>query len=422
VEFSVDAVLLGIGLIIVFGYFAELVYRKLKVPDVLLLVVLGFVIGPYCFGYVSVEQFAAFSPVFTAFTLIFLLFDGAFNIDLVSIAKGIYYGSFVTMFNFIISSAVITGIMFWFGFDFIVALMTGFILGGVSSSVVIPLLKQISVKKDVFSLLTFESAFTDVICIVAALAVMDLIAFGDFQLRAAASNIVALFAVAAIIGILAGVMWVVLELHHFVDNKSYMLTISFMVLVVVLTNFLNGNGAIAALFFGLVLGNSKQLMSISRGIVSKSKCEKKKALTGELGISVTTPSELFFYHQISFFVKTFFFVYVGVLLDLSNRWFLVIGLVVAFALFMSRRLSSLVTGRFDKHDRSIINAISARGLAAVALVQIAIQRSLAGASEIAIIVYIVVVATLVLSSLNIFLISLLRGEVEVVPEPAPVKK
>ena len=134
--YTVDGVLLALSLVIFFGYFAELIYKKFKVPDVLLLVILGFVIGPYGFGYISAEQFATFAPVFTTFTLLFLLFDGALNIDLVSLAKGIYYGASVTLFNFLVSSAVITGVMYWFGYKLVVAIMTGFILGGVSSSVV----------------------------------------------------------------------------------------------------------------------------------------------------------------------------------------------------------------------------------------------------------------------------------------------
>ena len=75
---------------------------------------------------------------------------------------------------------------------------------------------------------------------------------------------------------------------------------------------------VALLFFGLVLKNSKQLSSIIRGILSKKAKEKRKALKGELGVSVTTPSEEYFYHQISFFLKTFFFVYIGILIDMTD--------------------------------------------------------------------------------------------------------
>jgi len=67
-------------------------------------------------------------------------------------------------------------------------------------------------------------------------------------------------------------------------------------------------------------------------------------MKGELGVSVTTPSEQFFYHQISFFLKTFFFVYIGVLIDISDYKALIIGGILSF-LLMGARISSLALTR-----------------------------------------------------------------------------
>ncbi len=414
-------VLLGIGLIILFGVFAEFVFKKIKLPDALFLMFLGFIIGPHVLDYVSVDQFAAAAPAFTTFTLLFLLFDGAFNIDLVSFAKGIYYSLSVTLFNFLISSVVVSLVMFSFGYSVLVSILTGFILGGISSSFVIPVLKSMAVKKEVYSLLTLESAFTDVLCIVFALTVLDIFTFESFNFQSALSSVVSLFAVAAVIGIVAGAIWVALEVNLFKEHKSYMMTVAVVLLVYVLTDYLKGNGAIAALFFGLMLRNSKQLISISKGILSKKKSEQKKAITGELGVSVLSPSEKFFYDQIGFFLKTFFFVYIGILLDLSNPKLLLIGGVISLAVFLARNLTSIVTLQFTKLDRSIINSFSARGLAAAALAAIIVQEGVPRAHELAIIVYSVILGSIILSSLRIFVVSL-RHHPEPVAEPSDNKK
>ena len=175
-------------------------------------------------------------------------------------------------------------------------------------------------------------------------------------------------------------------------------------MIYVLTEFLGGNGAIAALFFGLVLKNSKQLSSIIKGILTRSSKDKKKALKGDLGVDITTPSEQYFYHQMSFFLKTFFFVYIGILIDLSDWKALLIGGIISVVLLASRFASLLVTKRLTKPDRALVNSIFARGLAAAAVAQLAMQMGVTGADFIAKVTYVVITGTIILSSIHVFVI------------------
>ena len=48
-------------------------------------------------------------------------------------------------------------------FSFSISILTGFALGGVSSAFVIPVLKGMGIKSKIYSLLTLESALTDVL-------------------------------------------------------------------------------------------------------------------------------------------------------------------------------------------------------------------------------------------------------------------
>ncbi len=57
--------LLSISLILFFGFFAEFVFRKFGLPDVLFLIILGFIIGPYGFDYISPGQLIEIAPIFT---------------------------------------------------------------------------------------------------------------------------------------------------------------------------------------------------------------------------------------------------------------------------------------------------------------------------------------------------------------------
>ena len=81
----------------------------------------------------------------------------------------------LTLFNFFISSIIIGAIIYFFGFTILQSLLTGFTLGGVSSAFVIPLIKELKLGNKTQLILTFESAFTDVLCIVFAFAVIEII-------------------------------------------------------------------------------------------------------------------------------------------------------------------------------------------------------------------------------------------------------
>src|SRR3989344_3168603 len=212
---EVISVLLGIGLILFFGAFAEFIFKKISIPDVLFLITLGFVIGPNVLGYIGPGSIARLAPIFTTFTLLFLLFDGAFNIHLSSLIREFSSSLILTLFNFIISSVVISGIMMAMGYSFLVSLLVGFILGGTSSSFVIPILKQINISEKVYSLLTLESALTDIFCIVFSLTIVEIYNFGTFVLRDTFTQIVSLFSIAGLIGILGGILWIILILKVF---------------------------------------------------------------------------------------------------------------------------------------------------------------------------------------------------------------
>jgi len=268
---------------------------------------------------------------------------------------------------------------------------------------VIPILKELKISEKIYSLLTLESALTDVFCIVFSLTVIEIFNLGGFGIQETLTQLASLFAIAGLIGLLGGVFWIILTLRVF-KEQNYMISIAYLLLIYVVTEYLSGNGAIAALFLGLVLKNSKQLSSIIRGILTRKARDKKKALKGELGVSVITPSEQFFYHQISFFLKTFFFVYIGLMIDLSDWKALLIGGIISVLLMGSRMASLLLTKRMDPENRSLVNSIFARGLAAAAIAQLAIVAGIPHADFLAKIAYVAITGTIILSSVRVFFV------------------
>lgn len=276
--------------------------------------------------------------------------------------------------------------------------MIGFALGGVSTSFVIPVLNQLNPGKEIRSVLTVEAAMTDVLSIVFALAMIDLKITNVFKVADILGHLVSLFAVAALIGIIAGAMWIYLE-EKFVKDKNYMVTIGYVVLLYFLTEYMGGNGAMAALFFGLVLTNSVKLRISVKRVIKNEEVED-----GSIK-KVISSREKDFYDEISFFLKTFFFVYIGILLDISNKKAIVLGAAAAVIILLIRQSAHILgpmKKHFEKGELFLISSVFARGIAPVAIAIMAIEKGILKDKTIIDSIYFTITATIILSSIMIF--------------------
>ena len=404
---NVNSALLAISLIAILGFISEILFRRTNIPDVLFLIIFGFLIGPNGFGYTSPGQLADIAPVFTTFTLLILIFDGAFNINLSSLIREFSSSLLLTVYNFVISTVVVGGVFYYIhrfhldGTTLMASMVIGFSLAGVSSSFVIPILSQIRVGGKLFSRLALESALTDVFCIVATLSVIEVYTTGIFGIQKTLTYLIELFAIAGFIGVLGGIIWIVIRVF---EEQNYIITIAYLILVYLATEYFGGNGPIAALFFGLILNNSKQLSSIKEGILSRSVAEKQKAIQGDLGVEVTSANEKRYYNLTSFFLKSMFFIYVGILLDITDQTALVIGCILSVLIMVTRLGSMPLTKGMTKGQRELVNAVFARGLAAAVLIQAVIQAGMPDAEYMARVVYVVIIGTIVLSSLRVYIL------------------
>ena len=401
--------LLAISLIAIFGFISESLFRRTNIPDVIFLIVFGFLLGPNGFGFISPKDLADIAPVCTTFTLLILIFDGAFNINLASLIREFSSSLLLTIYNFVISTVVVGGVFYYIhhfhldGTSLIASMLIGFSLAGVSSSFVIPILSQIKVGGKLFSRLALESALTDVFCIVATLSVIEVYTTGIFGVQKTLTYLIELFAIAGFIGVLGGIIWIVIKVF---EEQNYIITIAYLILVYLAAEYFGGNGPIAALFLGLILNNSKQLSSIKEGILSRSVSEKQKAIQGDLGVQVTSPNEKRYYNLTSFFLKSMFFIYIGILFEISDTTALIVGIIISVLIMVTRMGSFILTKGMVKSERKLVNAVFARGLAAAVLIQAVVQADIPGADYLSRVVYVVIIGTIILSSIKVFI---LRG-------------
>ncbi|MCK5397381.1 MAG: cation:proton antiporter, partial [Thermoplasmata archaeon] len=291
----------GIGIIILLGFLGSLLFERTKIPDILILIFIGLFLGPILlsFGHEVIPRATldSIAPIFSALALVIILFDGGLNLNLEKTMQKFGAAMIHTSIAFIGTMFVTAMICFYFlNMDVVIGLLFGCILGGVSSAVVIPIMASASVKEDTKVLLTLESVLTDVLCIVAALILIEVLIGGNLDTGDMIQQLLTSFVLAAFIAFLFGVLW--LWVLKRLEGKpfSFMITIAALLVLYAMTEFIHVSGAIAALVFGLVLSNKDEIARILK-------------IKGSFVFDEHIKQ---FHSEVSFLIRTFFFVYLGI--------------------------------------------------------------------------------------------------------------
>ena len=98
------------------------------------------------------------------------------------------------------------------------------------------------------------------------MAIIAVLASGSTNLAEVTIDTISAFLVSGIIGLLGGLAWLKILSLTTGQPFPYMITLAFMLLIFALSDLMvgSGGGAIAALAFGLTLGNSNELPQVIR--------------------------------------------------------------------------------------------------------------------------------------------------------------
>ncbi|MDA3944635.1 MAG: cation:proton antiporter [Bacteroidetes bacterium] len=391
---NIAVAIVGVGLLVFLAHvFAEVFSRK-RVPDVLLLIIIGLIIGPVL-NIVNTEHLGLVGPVFTTITLVTILFEGGTELRFDSLRHSLRGTSLLTNLNFF-SSMIVIGLLGWLilGFPPLVSFMLGAIVGGTSSAVVIPLVRQLKISNNSRTILILESAFSDVLCIIFALAFMEAMQLGQIQVGTTIGQILASFILASIMGLVGAFFWSVI-LHRIRNIKNSIFTTpAFVFIIYGLSEMLGYSGAISALAFGIGLANTDLIKGTA---LSKYFTKKPDSLN---------ETERILFGEAVFLLKTFFFVYIGISVQISEWIPLLIGFAITVVLFLLRipvvRVSMPISKDIhDKTDLMYMSTMIPKGLAAAVLATIPLQQGIEGGELIKNIVFSVILFSIVFTSVLI---------------------
>ena len=393
---SVALIVLAIGALVFAAHFFGWLFSFTAVPDVLLLMLVGLLLGYW----VQPDFFGQFGDVVLTITLVVMLFESGTKLQ-ASVLRSAFTGTTRLVLASFILSMVAVAVVAWLviGLSFIVALILGAIVGGTSSAVVIPLLDRLQVASTSRALLILESAFSDVLAIVITIGLLSAVTTGSVSLAGVALQTVISFVYAALFGLVSGFIWSLLldQVRHI--NNSMFVTLAFVFILYGLVEAIGFSGPIAALVFGIVLGNSgplKQRLSAAHPL-----------LRWLINPVVLSRRERAFFSEIVFLLQTFFFIFVGLSIRITNVRAMITALGISAALLVVRYLAVRVTlpRSTDVWEASYAAIMIPRGLAAAVLAALVAQQGIPQAGTIQEITYGVVLWSIVLTSIFVFLLS-----------------
>jgi cell volume regulation protein A len=375
------------AIIIILGFLGEEFFNRTSIPDSILLLLFGVLLGPV-FQLFAHEELLAITPYFAALALIIILFDGGLNMDIREAVKNSPRALILAItgwiLNVFVTAALTKTLLGWRLLD---GLLLGSIVGGGSSIIVIALIRKLKVTEKIETVLSLESILTDVLCTVGAFTAINILLSGEVSIQAALGSVGIAFGVGILVGLGFGVAWLVILERIKGKPNAYMLTLAMLFLTYVVATNLNGNGALSALFFGLIIGNSRPIA---------------KQLRFRTTISIDN-NVRDFHSQISFLIRSFFFVFTGLLFSFSSFFSVFFGLLLSVT-FLGIRfvVVKIAAVKSELHEyENLMTIMFPRGLAAAVLASLPLTMLGSSYQIFPEIAFIVILTTIMITTVGV---------------------
>jgi len=395
---SAPVILLAAGVVIFLGVAGEAFFKKTGIPDVAFLMVLGVIIGPVL-GIIQPEAVIEVVPYFAALALIIIMFDGGLNLDIKHLVKTAHFSVTLAVLGFILSVVIITlATHYVLGWIWLESILLASIVGGSSSAIVFGLVRNIKISEEVKSMLSFESAITDILAMIAAFILFEAVLIGHFDLQTLEETLGRAIVVGLVLGFGVGVPWMYISTKLGNAQHAYMLTLGILFVLFFLANSFGESGALTALVFGLMLGNKRHLSRVLKFKLPK--------------IEMDDPT----HNQLTFLVRSFFFVFVGLMASFGQVEYVVFGILITIAVFGGRIFVGKITltKRFSKLDRAVTNSMIPRGLAAAVLATYPITMGLPNAEAYPQIIFFIILSSVIITTIGL-------GKSKKIPPPESVE-
>lgn len=386
-----EIVIIGLSTLFFVGHALGWFFMKTKIPDLLILIVLGFILGPSGFSLIEPAHLGKVGPVLSTIALIVILYEGGLHLSAQDLIRSSSSALILSFLSFGSIVAVTTLVLKPF-LPLSLALLTGVGIGSTSSAIVIPMVQFLSIEKNTKTVLSLESAFTDVLTIIIFLSILDSVQSNQYNMADFFLNLGSTPFLSIGLGFAFGLLWAGLKKFWKNIDQLFFSGEAWSLLTYGTTELLHLNGAISVLALGFTLANISLLPSCFQKIFSPEISQKELSLL----------------NTITFLLRTFFFIYLGLLIEFSSPSTFFLALLLCLFIFITRYgTARLVLKRteYSRLDAMTVVAMGPRGLACAVLATLPLQKGIEGGELIQNLIFSIIPLSILFTSIFVSLSS-----------------
>src|SRR5690625_243673 len=162
VEIHAEHILLAIAIILAVGSVLGFIAKRLRVPDIVLFLIVGIVLGPEVAGVIDIPATSTLSWAIIIFTASYILFDGGAELELKVLGK-VWISLAIIVTIGVLITAFITGLaaQWLLGIPVVIALLLGAAMAATDPATIVPVFRQVHVRDKVAQFVVSESGFND---------------------------------------------------------------------------------------------------------------------------------------------------------------------------------------------------------------------------------------------------------------------
>lgn len=251
-------------LIFVIGTLGDKLAQKLRIPDVVVFVLIGMLIGPSISGIVEVDPQSVLNQVILLAGASFILFHGGMITQL-GILRRVWISITLLSTLGVLVTAVVVAVAtcLIFHVPFMIALLLGAIVASTDPAALVPIFQKFPIRARVAHTVISESAFTD-----ATGAILTTVVFGtlSFTTHVRAGSVLVQFMQLTLGGIIVGAVVGGVTAFLISENDRGLLRefTPMMIVISVLGSYLiaewiHASGFMSVFVAGLTVGNAKSL-------------------------------------------------------------------------------------------------------------------------------------------------------------------
>src|SRR5215207_6886628 len=212
---EIEHILRDFGLILGAGLVSQLIATVIKIPQMVVLVAAGALIGPSVFGLVSNPLGGVGAQLLFNIGVALILFHGGTGISLRVISKTAVGLGLLVLPGVLLTALIVALVVApVFGVAFPVALLVGAVLSATDPAILIPLFDRLKLRPKVAQTVIAESAFNDPTGTVLTLTLASVVTAGSVDLGGPAGDFSQSLLLGAAIGLGGGVVLAVLLSDH----------------------------------------------------------------------------------------------------------------------------------------------------------------------------------------------------------------